>query len=51
MKYETHENIHSEVGKDNLYEIYKMILDEKELRSVRLKANSNIYIILKDRMV
>ena len=47
VKDETHENIYAEVDEDELYDIEKMSLDEKNDINVRLKANSKIYMILK----
>ena len=51
MTNKIHDNIDDEVDEDELYNLDKMILMRNNDVSVRLKSNSNIYIILKDRIV
>ena len=45
MKDETHEKIDDKVDEDDVYKLEKWVLVKKHNVSVRLKDNSNIYMI------
>ena len=45
MEDETHENIDDEVGEDELYELYKLILDENKWRKRAFENELKIYMI------